>query len=138
MCPHTGNDTDKVFHNGAGQFRIGSQRGVGVCRHFYLRDDLDLACSGIGDDLFHILLRIESAYRCRFSRLGVFTLGEICVTGHSPGSDFRQAGIFLYFQTPSVTIDQMQVEFVQFQHRHIVDYPDHVFFRNEKAGNIEH
>ena len=35
---------------------VSGQRGIGMCRHLYFRNDFDLAGIRIGNNLFHILL----------------------------------------------------------------------------------
>ena len=104
-----------------------------------LRDYLYLAVGGVTDDFFHLFLRIETAYGCRFSRLGVPTFGERQVAAvYAPSSHFRQAGIFLYFQPPTVIVTQVQVQAIDFQHRNAVYHTQHVFLGQEVARHVQH
>ncbi len=68
---------------------VSGQRGIGMCRHLYFRNDFDLAGIRIGNNLFHILLCVKSAYVCRFTRFSIFALGEIPFACNPPGTDFR-------------------------------------------------
>ena len=55
-----------------------------------------------------------------------------------PGTNLRQAGIFLDLQTPSGIINQMKLQFVQLIHGHHVNVFLHKLLIKEIACHIEH
>ena len=69
----SGKYTDKVFHNRTGKLGISSQSRVTVCRYIYFGNDFYLSVGCISYNFPDVLLRVETAYRSRFSPFRVTT-----------------------------------------------------------------
>ena len=119
---HTRNYTNVLVYRRASQLRISSQCRIRMSRHINFRNNLNATAGSITDNFLHILLSIIASYRRRLARLRISAVRErtVCLV-HSPRSHGSKPRIFLDFQPPSVIIRQMQMQLVQFKHRHTVD-----------------
>ena len=90
------------------QLWIRCQCGHHVTRHVNLRYDGDETLSSITHNFLGLFLCIESA-----DRYSVVFIGSGRSNGFLPiGADFRQFGIFLNFDTPSLVLRQMPMEII--------------------------
>ena len=106
------------------QFRISSQYRRRVSRQVNLRHYRNSLCSRITYHFPDFILRIESA--CLLTALS------------TPGSDFRQPGIFRNLDSPSLIVCQVPVEIVQTMYGKHIDKALHLLHREEVAADIQH
>ena len=120
----SGQHADIAVHHRAGVLRIGSQRSVRVRRDVDLGNHLNLPLRGVGYDLADVVLRVEASDGRRFTRLRIAPRRERKPRAvDSPCPDLRQSRITLDFQAPAVVVRQVQVQFVEFELRHVFDQP---------------
>ena len=90
------------------QFRIGGQSGLLMTRHIDFRNDRDVTLGCIIDDLFHLLLRIETTIL-----LSVILATVMANDGFATfRTNFRQLRILLDLDTPTLVFTQMPMETV--------------------------
>ena len=82
----TRNHSDEGFHHRTGQFGVSGKGGVGMGGHFYFRNNFDLPAFGVIDNLFHLLLGVESPLSCLFAGKRVFSGRKRFIPFHPPGS----------------------------------------------------
>ena len=107
------------------QFRISTASSSGMSGHIKFRHNHYVSCSCISNNIFNILLRIESS-RCRRIMIIPF------------GSNLCQQRILLYFNTPSRFIRQMPMKNIQAKRSHYIKQLLDFLLAKEMTALVEH
>ena len=116
------------------QFRISRQRRLHVTRKVDFRNDRDIAFRRVSHDFPGLFLRIETAVRLAVILARVTSDHRLAAFG----ADFRQLGILLDFDTPSLVFRQMPVEAVDVMQGQHVDVRLDFIHAEHVAAHIEH
>ena len=96
-----------------------------------------MAFPGISHYLADIILCIISLFYRRFTLAGIAAFREILArTVYAAGTYLRKQRVFLDFDAPSIIIRQMEMQCIQFQHRHAVDDTQQVLLRGEEPCHV--
>ena len=126
-------DRDRpAFHP---ELRIGGDGGGGMAGHVDLRQHLDVALGGIGDDVGDLLLAVVAAVGTRQSA-GRIEAG--IAAGDAAAAHFGQARVLLDFDAPALVVGQVPVEEVELVQRHRVEHALDLVHAVEVPGRIEH
>ena len=120
------------------ELRIRGDRGLRVSGHLDLRNDRDVARGRVGDDLAHLLLRVEAAVEPRLAgrRIDVGRGSGPAGTRQAPTSVSR--GYFLISRRQRLVVGQVPVQHVELVQRHRVDEALDELRRLVVARRIEH
>ena len=121
----------------AGELRVGGHGCREVAGHVDLGNHLDVAFGGVGDDVFQLSARVEVGAVGTICPVGaVLHGGDIGVRRH--GTDRGQPRIFFHFPTPTLVFGEVEVELVEFVHRHEVEHAFNLVDAEKVAGHVEH
>ena len=116
---------------GTCQLRKRSNGGQSVTRHLNFRNYRNVTLFGIGHKFPHIIFRVVSAISPCCTLTNEFASGVIELfpsIAHSPCAILGKIRIFLYLDSPSLVISQMQMQSVELQCSHHADLLFHEFF----------
>ena len=118
---------------GASHFGIGGKCGKHVSGQVYFGDNRDVAFLGVFYDFFGLFLRVEAAIP------GVVILVGVPADNGTvaPGTNFRQLGVLLYFDSPALVFGEMPVEGIHVVESQQVYVFLYEFDREEVAAHIE-
>ena len=100
---------DVIRAAGAAQLRIGGQGRDHVAGQVHLRDDGDVALRGVGHDLAHLVLGIETAVADAVARVEVLADAGAA----APGAHLGELRILLDLHAPALVLGEVPVEPVQ-------------------------
>ena len=121
----------------AGELRVGGHGSREVAGHVDLGNHLDVAFGGVGDDVFQLSTRVEvGAVGTIRPVSAVLHGGDVGVGRH--GTDRGQPRIFFHFPTPTLVFGEVEVELVEFVHRHEVEHAFDLVDAEKVAGHVEH
>ncbi len=109
-----------------------------MTRHVDFGNDRDVALSRVRDDPTHIILRIKAPIEARTTRSRIDVSSGSRPRGDAPCSDFREAGVLLDLQAPSLVVREMPMQHIQLVERHPVDELHDELRRLKVTGRVEH
>ena len=121
-----------AFH---AQLRKGGDGGGGVAGYIDLRHHLDVAGSGVGNDVGDLFLGVVAAVRARLSA-GRIDAG--IAAGDAAAADLGQARVFPDLDAPALVVGQVPVEDVELVQGHRVEHALDLVHAVEVPGRIEH
>ena len=121
----------------AGELRVGGHGSREVAGHVDLGNHLDVAFGGVGDDVFQLSTRVEVGTVGTIRPVSaVLHGGDVGVGRH--GTDRGQPRIFFHFPTPTLVFGEVEVELIEFVHRHEVEHAFDLVDAEKVAGYVEH
>ena len=129
-------DSRWCFHTR--QIRIGDECCQAMSRHVYFRNDAYVAFCSVCQYFLHIFLCVEASVGRFFSRLLWCALPPLPDTRSAPGANLCQAWQGFYFQTPSLIVGQMPVEYIHFVFCQFVDVFLYFLFSEPVAADVKH
>ncbi len=105
----------------AGELRIGGHGGREVTGHVDFGNHLDVTFGGIGHDVFQFSTRVVVGAVGTICPVGTVLHGSDVGVGRHR-TDAREARIFLHLPTPTLVFGEMEVELVEFVHRHEIEH----------------
>ena len=121
----------------AGELRIGGHGGREVTGHVDFGDHLDVTFGGVGHDVFQLCARVVVGAVGAICPVGTMLHGgDVGVGRH--GTDAREARIFLHLPAPTLVFGEVEVELVEFVHRHEVEHALDLVDAEKVAGHVEH
>ena len=125
-----------------------------VARHIEFRNDVDAANLGISNHFLHVFLGVETTIKgitfhhlnlvgrnfiIRIVLLGcILDTVTVVVVEFSPSALFGKERVLLDFESPTLVVGQVPVEFVELIECHEVKEFHDFFLGVEVTGNVEH
>ena len=117
------------------ELRIGCKCRNGVTRHLNLRDNIDISCSGISDNITHLIL---SKYA---TIAGIIVDLRAAISAHKGlvaiCTDSRELRIALNLYTPTLILGKVPMELVTLVQGEDVDILFHLLDSKDMAADIE-
>ena len=126
---------DLEWSRGAGELGVGGDGRERVARHLDLGDHGHVARRRVGDDLAHLVLRVEAAVRRPVADVGRKVLRDHRLL--AAAADLSEARILLDLDPPALVLGEMPVERVELVERHEVDVALDERDRLEVAPDVE-